>query len=182
MIRMLYYKHHKYNSQIIKQKTMKRIIILLAGVLMLTSCATVSRGVRWANGPAARNGDQVARSRVAATDIKSFRDRNTNAVVYQSMYEDYCFSVAFGTVKLVNTKGPYIEVYEYDPSRSEDWLLKETVHRNGPFRDILAWTKKQPQLISFASGDNGALFVKVHSAVYQNGEWKKTALLRSYTF
>lgn len=161
---------------------MKRIIILLAGLLMMSSCATVSRGVRWANGPAARNGDQVARNRVAATNIKSYRDSNTNAVVYKSMYEDYCFSVAFGTIKLVNTKGAYIEVYEYDPSRSEDWLFKETVHRNGPFSEILTWTKKQPQLISFATGGNGALFVKVHRAVCKNGVWQKAALLRSYTF
>ena len=160
---------------------MKRIIILALMSLMLGSCATVSRGVRYYNGPAARNGDQVARRRVAATNIKSYRDKNTGAVVYKSMYEDYCFSVAFGTIKLQNTEGPYIEVYGVDPE-TKDWILRETVHRNGPFADIVTQTDGQRQIISFASGDNGALFVKVFKAVWENGRWKKARFLRSYTF
>ena len=162
---------------------MKRIIILALVSLMLGSCATVSRGVRYYNGPAARNGDQVARKRVAATNIKSYRDRNTNAVVYKSMYEDYCFSVSFGTIKLQNTSGPYIEVYSVD-KESKGWVLREAVHRNGPFTDIVTQTKGQRQIISFASGGNGALFAKVYTAVWnpQAGCWKKARFLRSYTF
>ncbi len=161
---------------------MKKIIILALVSLMLGSCATVSRGIRYVNGPAARNGDQVARRRVAATNIKSYRDQNTGAVVYKSMYEDYCFSVAFGTIKLQNTSGPYIEVYEYNPQKSEDWILRENVNRNGLFADIVTQTNGQRQIISFASGGNGALFAKVYTAVWENGRWKKTLLLRSYTF
>ena len=163
---------------------MKRIIFLALVSLMLGSCATVSRGIRYVNGPAARNGDQVARRRVAATNIKSYRDQNTNAVVYKSMYEDYCFSVSFGTIKLQNTSGPYIEVYEYNPQKSADWILIETVHRNGPFVDIFTQTYGQRQIISFASGGNGALFAKVYTAVWnpQAGCWKKARFLRSYTF
>ena len=161
---------------------MKKIIILVLVSLMLGSCATVSRGVRYYNGPAARNGDQVARRRVAATNIKSYRDQNTGAVVYKSMYEDYCFSVAFGTIKLQNTSGPYIEFYEYNPQKSQDWILKKTVHRNGPFEDILTQTDGQRQIISFASGGNGALFAKVYTAIWENGRWKKARFLRSYTF
>lgn len=162
---------------------MKQIILLALVSLILGSCATVSRGIRYVNGPAARNGDQVARKRVAATNIKSYRDQNTNAVVYKSMYEDYCFSVSFGTIKLQNTSGAYIEVYGVN-KETKDWILRETVHRNGPFVDIVTQTNGQRQIISFASGDNGALFARVYTAVWnpQAGCWKKARFLRSYTF
>ena len=162
---------------------MKKIILFALVSLMLGSCATVSRGIRYVNGPAARNGDQVARRRVAATNISGYPDHNTGARVSQSMYEDYCFWVAFGTILLKNTDRDYIEVYGVDPE-TKDWILIETVHRNGEFKDIVTQTNGQRQIISFASGDNGALFARVYTAVWnpQAGCWKKARFLRSYTF
>lgn len=166
---------------IIKTNTMKRIIILALMSLMLGSCATINKNIRSWNKEAARKGNQVARHRLASTNIGGYPDRNTGARVSASKYSDYCFWVAFGTILLKNTEGPYIEVYGVDPE-TKDWILRETVHRNGPFADIVTQTDGQRQIISFASGDNGALFVKVFKAVWENGRWKKTLLLRSYTF
>lgn len=162
---------------------MKRIFFALLSLLMLSSCATVNRTKSYLYGDAAHRGEPKARRTLAGGDIKCYTDRNTNAYVRGSHSQDYTFSVSFGTIKLVNTATDYVEVYEYDSSRQKDyWVLKERVHRNGPFHDILTWTKKQPQLISFACGQNGRLFVTVHSAVMKNGKWQKWALQRSYTF
>ncbi len=149
---------------------------------MMSSCATVNRTKSYLYGDSARRGDPQARRILAGGDIRGYQDRNTGATVRGSHSQDYTFSVAFGTIKICNTNTEWIDVYEYEPARSEDWLLKERVHRNGPFHDIITWTKHRPQIISFSRGQNGRVFVTVHSAVMKNGQWQKWALQRSYTF
>lgn len=163
---------------------MKKIFLMLTGILLACSCSAqiVHKINRYNYGKSADYGDPKARQILASENIRSYKDVHTDATVYDSANQDYTFSVSFGTIKLQNTPFNYIEVYEYDSKRSSDWLFKEKVNRQGPFHEILTWTNKQPQIITFSTADNLRLRVTVYKAAYQNGQWYKRYLLRSFTF
>ena len=160
---------------------MKKLFLLLTALVMALSASgqIIDRANRLLYGNAADQGNQKARRIMAGESIRSYRDRNTNAVVSASATQDYTFFVVFGTIKLVNTAKDYIEVYE---CRSGDWQAAGQVHRNGPDTTIWTQTKQQPQLITFSKGSNGRLFVTVYSAIPRDGSWAPWAKLSSFTF
>ncbi len=160
---------------------MKRILLALTALFLALSVSgqIINRTNRLLYGNAADRGNQKARRIMARESIKSYRDRNTNAVVSASATQDYTFFVAFGTIKLVNTSKDYIEVYEY---RAGNWHSAGQVHRNGPYTTIWTQTKQQPQLIKFSKGSNGRLFATVYSAIPRDGSWVAWARLSSFTF
>ena len=130
---------------------MKKIMIFVLVSLMLGSCAPLRGGLERYYRPAAARGDQLARYRLATLRVENEKDPKTGAIVTYSQKIPYYFSVYFGTIMLKNTIGPYIEVYEYDPKISPDWVLKKKVHRNGPFESIITQTDGQRQAIIFFS-------------------------------
>ena len=163
---------------------MKKILMIMASAVVACGCSAqiVNKVNRYNYGKPADYGHPKARQILASEQIRNYKDVHTGAIVYDSANQDYTFSVSFGTIKLQNTSNGYIEVYEYDSKRSSDWLFKERIYREGPFHEIITWTNKQPQLITFSTSDYLRLRVTVYTAAYRDGRWHKKYLLRSFTF
>ena len=151
---------------------MKSIIIATLCVLLLSSCSAINignRGVRYFYGQSAINNAPVNRRAVASTSIRSYVDSKTGAVVNASTYIKYCFSVQFGTLKVINGRQG-LEVYQY---HNNIWQRIPTLYR----QDILVWTKQRPQLVYI----NGP-YVYVYAAKRSNMTWRRAQQLAVYKF
>lgn len=163
---------------------MKRLFFATLCVLLLSSCAasysSMKNVVHRIYSSQMYKDSHYARYKRFAMNIKCEYCPYCGAYVRHN--SKYCFSIEFGTIKLRNTEYDYIELYEYDPSRSEDWLLVKKMSRNGPFEDILAYKNGQPMILSFVKIYPDDIYMNIYTATYQDGKWRKERLLTNYVF
>ena len=165
---------------------MKRLFFVTLCVLFGGICACsaqyhyVRSVVRQVYSEQATTGDHLARYKLAAMDIRC--EYCIHSGSYVRHCNKFCFSIEFGTIKLKNTKQGEIEVYEYDPARSEDWLLQRKISRNGPFEDILTYKNGRPMILTFCWVSSGEIYMNIYTAQQQSGKWCKKQLLTYYIF
>lgn len=165
---------------------MKRLFLTALCVLFVGMC-TCTAQYRYLRSVARRvyseqaaKGDHYARYKLSAMNIKCEYCIHSGAYVRHG--NKFCFSIEFGTIKLKNTELGDIEVYEYDPARSEDWLLQKKISRDGPFEDILTYKNKRPLILTFRKISSGEIYMYIYTAQYRKGAWCKEQQLTYYIF